>query len=247
MQGRVAFVTGAARGLGKATALALAAAGADVAVADVNEAVETTAEEIRAAGRRSVAAVFDVAQPGSVRIGVSAAEKALGPIEILVNNAAITTNVALVHEMRRDAWDRELAINLGGVFNCIQAVLPQMLERRYGRIVNISSVAGTLGGQGQASYAASKAGIIGLTRTVALEGARAGITCNAVVPGVIATDAYYAIPERLRDRIVKRVAMGRPGEPADVANAVVFLASDQARYVTGATLVVGGGIDLLTF
>jgi 3-oxoacyl-[acyl-carrier protein] reductase len=164
-----------------------------------------------------------------------------------VNNAALTTNVATISKMDKKDWDREISINLSGVFYCIKQVFDSMAERKWGRIINISSVAGVLGGFGQCGYASCKAGIIGLAKTVALEGARAGITCNVVAPGVVKTDAFFAVPEKMRERISKRTAMGFPGEPMDVAQAIAFLVSEEAKYITGQVLMVGGGIDLFTF
>jgi len=248
LEGKVALITGSARGLGRETALTLAKRGVDVAIPDILlEQAKSTAEEIRALGRRSIALQMDVSNYEQVGEGFAKVVATLGPIDILVNNAALTTNVATISKMDKKDWDREISINLTGVFYCIKQVFDSMAERKWGRIINISSVAGILGGFGQCGYASCKAGVIGLAKTVALEGARAGITCNVVAPGVVKTDAYFAVPEKMRERISKRTAMGFPGEPMDVAETIAFLVSEEAKYITGQVIMVGGGIDLFTF
>lgn len=248
LQGKVALITGAARGLGRETAVILAKKGVNVAIPDVLfEQAQATSEEIKALGRKSIALKMDVSDYAQVEEGFSRVVAELGPIDILVNNAAITTNVATISKMEKKNWDREISINLSGVFYCIKQVLDSMAQRRWGRIINISSVAGILGGFGQCGYASCKAGVIGLAKTVAIEGARVGITCNVVAPGLIKTDAYYAVPEKMRERIEKRIALGIPGEPMDVAEAIAFLCSEEAKYITGQVLMLGGGIDLFTF
>jgi 3-oxoacyl-[acyl-carrier protein] reductase len=171
----------------------------------------------------------------------------LGSVDILVNNAGTLDHAAQFHRQSPELWERDLQVNLTGAFNCAQAVWPHMKERKWGRIVNMASVAGTLGGFGQASYSTTKAGLLGLTKTLALEGGRHGITCNAIVPGVIGTEAFnFANPE-MNERIVARTAFKRPGEPRDVANAIAFLCSDLAAYVTGIELNVSGGVELFVF
>jgi 3-oxoacyl-[acyl-carrier protein] reductase len=266
LSGRVALVTGSSRGIGRADALALARAGADVVLADIQlesgpdadqlgplaEAAraqglvytEQTAEEIRALGRRAVAVRCDV----TVRAHVDAAVATeLGPPDILVANAGTLDHVARLEGQSPELWERDLRVNLTGVFNCAQAVWPAMVEHGWGRIVTMSSVAGTLGGFGQASYAATKAGVIGLTKTLALEGARHGITANAIVAGIIGTEAFgFGNPE-MNERMVGRTALRRTGEPEEVANVIAFLCSDLASYITGAAIPVAGGIDLFTF
>ena len=149
--------------------------------------------------------------------------------------------------MKREAWDKEIAVNLSGAFYCVKQVFDDMAEKKWGRIINISSVAGVLGGYGQCSYSSSKAGLIGLTKTIALEGARHGITANAITLGVIGTDAFYDLPEEARTRILKRVAVRKEGDPADVASLVAFLCSDEAKYITGANMMLTGGLDLFVF
>jgi 3-oxoacyl-[acyl-carrier protein] reductase len=267
LSGRVALVTGGSRGLGRADALTLARAGADVVIADIQLEsepappeeygplaqaaraqglvyTEQTVEEIRGLGRRAVAVRCDVTDRAQVQ---AALETELGAPDILVANAATLDHVARFEQQSTELWERDLRINLTGVFNCAQAVWPAMVERGWGRIVTMASVAGTLGGFGQASYATTKAGVIGLTKTLALEGARHGITANAIVAGIIGTEAFNFGNPEMNERLVKRTAMRRPGEPQDVANAIAFVCSDLAAYVTGITLEVSGGIELFTF
>jgi 3-oxoacyl-[acyl-carrier protein] reductase len=271
LSGRVALVTGGSRGLGRADALTLARAGADVAIADILDESETseeterwgalataartqglvhteeTAEEIRAMGLRALAIKCDVTDREQVAATVARTLDELGSIDILVNNAATLDHVGQFQDQRPELWERDLRVNLSGSFNCAQAVWPHMKERGWGRIVNMASVAGTLGGFGQASYSTTKAGVLGLTRTLAMEGARHGITCNAIVPGVIGTEAFHMANEAMNERIVARTALKRPGEPQDIANAIAFLCSDLAGYITGVGLYVSGGIELFVF
>src|SRR5438477_10175259 len=271
LSGRVAAGTGGWRGLGRADALTLARAGADVVIADLlveSELTEDTdaygrlaqvarkqglvgtesaAEEIRAMGRRALAVRCDVTDREQVAGAVDTAVAELGSVDILVNNAGTLDHVGQFHDQQPELWERDLRVNLTGAFNCAQAVWPHMKERRWGRIVNMASVAGTLGGFGQASYSTTKAGLLGLTKTLALEGGRHGITANAIVPGVIGTEAFNFGNPVMNERMVKRTAMRRAGEPEDVANAIAFLCSDLASYITGVALNVSGGIELFTF
>ncbi|MBI4567425.1 MAG: SDR family oxidoreductase [Planctomycetes bacterium] len=272
LSGRVALVTGASRGIGREDALALARAGADVALADIllesdaspsaTEAAsplaqimkargavfaEATAAEIRGMGRRALAIKMDVTDRDAVRAGVERTARELGSLDILVNNAATLDHVARLEHQRDDLWERDLRVNLTGMFLCTRAAWPLMKARGFGRVITVSSVAGTLGGYGQASYATTKAGVLGFTRSMALEGARHGITVNAVVPGVIATEAFEMTDAGMRQRMIDRTAFRRAGAPADVANAVAFLCSDLASYLTGIALNVSGGIELFTF
>jgi 3-oxoacyl-[acyl-carrier protein] reductase len=270
LSGRVALVTGGSRGLGRADALTLARAGADVAIADIlvesdtraaerygvlaQAAVaqgmvhtESTVEEIRSLGRRALAVRCDVTDRSEVDAAVSRVVEELGSVDILVNNAGTLDHVGQFHDQRLDLWERDLRVNLTGAFNCSQAVWPHMRERERGRIVNMASVAGTLGGFGQASYSTTKAGILGLTRTLAMEGGRHGITCNAIVPGIIGTEAFHMANAAMNERIANRTVFKRPGEPQDVANAIAFLCSDLASYVTGIELNVSGGVELFVF
>jgi 3-oxoacyl-[acyl-carrier protein] reductase len=270
LSGRVALVTGGSRGLGRADALTLARAGADVAIADILVESDTsaaedygvlaqaavaqgmvhtegTAEEIRGLGRRSLAVRCDVTDRADVDAAVARVVDDLGSVDILVNNAGTLDHVGQFPDQRLDLWERDLRVNLTGAFNCSQAVWPHMRERRFGRIVNMASVAGTLGGFGQASYSTTKSGILGLTRTLAMEGGRHGITCNAIVPGIIGTEAYHMANPAMNERIANRTVFKRPGEPQDVANAIAFLCSDLASYVTGIELNVSGGVELFVF
>ena len=270
LSGRVALVTGGSRGLGRADALTLARAGADVAIADIlvesdtsaaerygvlaQAAVaqgmvhaEETVEEIRGLGRRALAVRCDVTDREEVAAAVARTVDELGAVDILVNNAGTLDHVGQFHDQQPSLWERDLQVNLTGAFNCAQAVWPHMREREWGRIVNMASVAGTLGGFGQASYATTKAGILGLTRTLAMEGGRHGITCNAIVPGIIGTEAFHMANSAMNERIAARTVFKRPGEPQDVANAIAFLCSDLASYVTGIELNVSGGVELFVF
>jgi 3-oxoacyl-[acyl-carrier protein] reductase len=271
LSGRVALVTGGSRGLGRADALTLARAGADIVIADIQlesdsgeEAerygplaqaaraqgivyTDQTVDEIRALGRRALAVKCDVTEREQVDAAVAQAQAELGPVDILVANAGTLDHIARFEQQSPELWERDLRVNLTGVFNCAQAVWPGMVERGWGRIVAMASVTGTLGGFGQASYSTTKAGVIGLMKTLALEGARHGITANAIVAGIIGTEAFgFGNPE-MNERMVRRTAMRRAGEPQEIANAVAFLCSDLAAYVTGVALEVSGGIELFTF
>jgi 3-oxoacyl-[acyl-carrier protein] reductase len=171
----------------------------------------------------------------------------LGGADILVNNAATLDNLSQIENMDDKLWDRDLNVNLTGSYYCTKTFYPQMKGKKWGRIINMASVAGTLGGFGQASYSATKAGIIGFTKSIALEGARYNITCNAIVGGLLATDISKNMPDKMRDRLLRRVPMGKMGDPEDVANAVAFLVSDRAKYITGVALNVTGGLELFAF
>jgi 3-oxoacyl-[acyl-carrier protein] reductase len=191
---------------------------------------------------------LDVANYEEVQTGVERVEKELGPVEILVNNAAcgIVRAVTIVNMKVKD-WERDVAVNLTGAFHMIKRCLPGMLERGWGRIIIISSITGTMGGFGQCSYAATKAGLIGLTKTVALEGARKGVTCNALVLGMVEGGAYYEVAPEFRERINKRMAMRRPGKPEEVSSLVAFMASEESSYITGEAIEISGGAGLFTF
>ena len=250
IEGKVALVTGGSGGLGKVHSLTLARAGCKVALTGHShlEKAEAVAQEIRALGRQALALQVDVADLDQVKEGVKKIEETLGPVDILVNNAAfgIVRAITIVNMERKD-WDRDLAVNLTGAFNTIKCCMPKMIEKGWGRIVNISSIAGTMGGFGQCSYAATKAGLIGLTKTVALEGARKGVTCNALVLGVFDGGSFYDVAPEFRERIVKRLAMRRMGSPQELSNIVLFLASEESSYLTGEAIEVSGGASLFTF
>ncbi len=246
LKGKVALVTGGSRGLGRADALALAEAGADVVVADILDA-EKTANDVRSMGGKCLALKMDVTNMEEVQGGVDRIKKEFGSVDILVNNAATLDHIGQILEQKEKLWERDLRVNLTGTYHCARAVWPYMKEKGWGRIINMASVAGTLGGFGQASYATTKAGIIGFTKTLALEGARYGINCNVVCPGIINSESFQLIPPEMRERLIKRTAFRKLGEPEDVANAIVFLVSDKAKYITGIVLNVSGGIELFTF
>jgi 3-oxoacyl-[acyl-carrier protein] reductase len=198
-------------------------------------------------GRRAFAVKCDVTDADQVAAAVARALEELGSVDILVNNAGTLDHLAQIDAQSPELWDRDLRVNLTGAFNCAQAVWPHMKEHGWGRIVNMASVAGTLGGFGQASYSTTKAGLLGLTRTLALEGGRHGITCNAIVPGIIGTEAFEMGNAEMNERMIRRTALRRPGHPQEVANAIAFLCSDLAAYITGVGLNVSGGIELFVF
>jgi len=241
---QVAIVTGGARGIGREIARVFAKAGADVALFDVMpQPLEQTAQELRDLGRRAEGVAVDVTDGKQVEAGVAKVLDKLGRIDILINNAGITRDGLLIR-MDDAQWDQVLDINLKGAFLCTRAVARHMLKQRRGRIVSIASIVGLIGNPGQANYAASKAGLIGLTKAVAKELASRGITCNAIAPGFIKTEMTEALPEPARQRLLEAIPMGTLGEPLDVAQAALFLVSDAARYITGQVLVVDGGLAM---
>jgi 3-oxoacyl-[acyl-carrier protein] reductase len=242
LEGRVAFVTGAAQGIGRAIALALAEDGADVALGDLNlEKLEAVAREVEGLGRKAMALHLDVASSDSVHAAVAKVLEAWGKIDILVNNAGITKD-NLIMRMKPQDWDAVLRVNLDGAYHCIRAVLPGMVKQRYGRIVNIASVVAQAGNAGQANYIASKAGLIGLTKAVAMEVGSRNITVNAVAPGFIATAMTEKLPEAVRERMLTLIPLGRMGTDRDVARGVRFLVSEEADYITGHVLNINGGM-----
>jgi 3-oxoacyl-[acyl-carrier protein] reductase len=245
IRGKVALVTGAARSIGKADAEILASEGCKVAIVDLNaDGAAATAKELADKGGTARGYECDIRDTARVQDVVSRIEKDLGPIDICVNNAGMIYTVGQLRDMRDEDWELNLSVNLTGTFKVTRAVFPGMRERRWGRIVCMASIAGLMGGFGQTAYSTSKIGVIGFAKSVALEGARHNVTCNAVAPGIIAPNASLS---PLYERMVKRVAMQREGEPEDVAHAVAFLCSERARYITGAVLPVTGGMDLFTF
>jgi 3-oxoacyl-[acyl-carrier protein] reductase len=274
LTGRVAVVTGGSRGLGRADCLALARAGADVVVTDIliesdpniqqaaegaNSALaqlftsqhavysEQTSEEIRQMGRRSAAMKMDVTDRDQVTEVFAQVREEFGSIDILVNNAGTLDHIGQIENQSEELWERDLRVNLTGAMLCTKAVWPYMRERNWGRVIYMASVAGTLGGFGQASYSTTKAGLIGLGKSMALEGARYGITANVVAPGIINTEAFKAGSPKMNDRMVLRTALRTAGEPEDIAHAICFLVSPEARYITGQVLTVAGGIDLFVY
>jgi NAD(P)-dependent dehydrogenase (short-subunit alcohol dehydrogenase family) len=246
LEGRTALVTGAARGIGRVTARVLADAGADVSLVDVDPGVEEAVADIRKAGHRAASATFDIADLAAVGTGVAKLRDALGEIDVLVSNAGIVNHIAPLTRMTHEGWERELAVNLTGAFNLIQALLPAMIEGRFGRIIVISSGAARGGLHHQAAYAASKAGLIGLAQTVSLEQARHGITCNVILPGLIETERVGAMPAELRDAAVARTPARRLGRMEEVGQLIAFLASDAASFINGAEIDIDGGMRLNT-
>jgi len=260
LEGKVAFVTGAARGIGRAIALELAEAGADVAVADLHPApftgeryfrmkkrVSGTEEETRTAeavtklGKRAIELELDVSDEVAARRAVDECEAALGAVDIVVNNAGIVNNIASIGEMDAAAWDHEVRVNLSGAFHCVRAAAPKMAERGWGRVVNIASVAARTPSLGQPAYAASKAGVIAFSQSVAQEFGRRGVTANAVLPGLIATPLVRSMPEKLSRAIAQQTPVGRLGEPSEIGSLVAYLCSPAAAFITATAIPCDGG------
>ncbi len=242
LAGRLALVTGGARGIGREIALVLAQEGADIAIWDVNaQEAEKTCKDIEALGRKTHADQVDVTNYDAVEAAMNKILDKFGKIDILVNNAGITKD-NLILRMSQQEWDAVLNVNLKGTFNCTKAVFRPMSKQRSGKIVNIASIIGIMGNYGQANYAASKAGIIALTKTTARELASRGVNVNAIAPGFIQTEMTAKLSEDIRAKMLEAVPMAKMGTPRDVANLCLFLASDEAAYITGQTIVVDGGM-----
>ncbi len=247
---RCALITGASRGIGRAIALRFAEEGCDVAINYLDEAgrdnaaeAQAVADEVAAMGRKAICVSADVTDAAAVRAMVAEAVQQLGGLDILVNNAGITRDRTL-RKLSPEDWEAVLRVNLTGAFNCCQAVLEHMLERGSGRIVSMASVVGLMGNFGQGNYAASKAGLIGFSKSLAREVARKGITVNCIAPGFIDTEMTQAIPPDVQQQILGQIPMGKMGGPQDVANAALFLASDEAAYITGHVISVNGGMHM---
>jgi 3-oxoacyl-[acyl-carrier protein] reductase len=238
---KIALVTGSGRGIGKAIALRLSEAGATVVINDVSDSAQITSDEIKAGGKQSLFVKANVSNSAEVNQMVDTIITAFGKIDILVNNAGITRD-QLTMRLTDEDWDSVLNINLKSVFYCSRSVLKYMLKQKWGRIINISSISGIIGNPGQVNYCAAKAGIIGITRTVAKEMASRQITVNAVAPGYIETEMTQKLPDKVKDECIRRIPLGCFGTPGDVAEAVAFFASNEARYITGQVLCVDGGI-----
>ncbi len=243
LEGKVAVVTGSARGIGRAICLKLARLGADVVVNDVSneEMALGLVKEIEKMGRKAMFIKADIADVAEARKLMDETVEKFGKIDVLVNNAGITRD-NLILRMREEEWDAVLNVNLKGTFNCVQAATKYMIKQRRGVIVNIASIVGMTGNAGQANYSASKAGVIGLTKTIARELASRGIRANAVAPGFIETDMTRRLSEDIRERLIKQIPLTRLGGPEDVANLVAFLASEESSYITGEIIKVDGGM-----
>jgi len=273
LKGKVALVTGASRGIGRSDALALAEAGADVIVTDIllesDESSEQEAEkfgpmaqvmqstdvvytnqtvqEIEQMGRRSKAYKMDVTNQEQVKEVVNKVVEEFGQIDILVNNAGTLDHISQIELQRDEFWERDFNVNVTGAYHCTKAVWPYMKNQGGGSIINMSSVAGTLGGFGQASYSATKGALLSFTKSMALEGARHHINVNAIIPGIIDTESFRLGNPEMNERMINRTAFKKPGKPEDISNAITFLVSDKAAYITGVGLQVSGGIELFTF
>jgi 3-oxoacyl-[acyl-carrier protein] reductase len=242
LKGKTAIVTGAARGIGKVIALGLAKCGADIAVSDINEdSLNAAVKEIEALGRKAIAVKMDVSSLKDCEDMVKKTVDAFGKVDILINNAGITRDTVLLR-MKEEQWDQVIQVNLKGTFNCTKAVIRSMFKQKSGKIINISSVTGAMGNAGQSNYSASKAAVMGFTKSIAREYAHCGITVNAVAPGFIKTAMTDAIPEKDRDAMISIIPAKRLGLPEDVADTVCFLASDMANYITGQVIHINGGM-----
>jgi NAD(P)-dependent dehydrogenase (short-subunit alcohol dehydrogenase family) len=246
LEGKTALITGAARGIGRASAMVLAQEGAAVGVADILPEVATTTTAIQKIGQPSAFAIFDISDPARVRQGVAEIREEIGEIDILVNNAGIVTNIARLTKMSHEAWQNEISTNLSGAFYMIQEVIEPMIAKQWGRIINISSGAATGGLHRQIGYAASKAALLGLTKTVTLEHARDGITCNAILPGIIGTELVGMMPEEILQMAIATTPARRIGKTEEVGHLIAFLASEKAAFINGAAIPIDGGASLNT-
>ena len=245
LRGKTALVTGGARSLGKQDCLTLAAEGCKVIVLDLNgEGAAETAKEIGEAGGVARGYAADITERSVLEDVIRRAEGDVGPVDVCVNNAGWIYTMGQLKDTKDEEWDLNLRINLTGTYNVTKLVFPGMRERRWGRIICMASIAGLMGGFGQTAYSTSKMGVIGFAKSVALEGARYNVTSNVIAPGIVGPNANMS---PLYERMVKRVAMQREGQPEDIASAIAFLCSERARYITGAVLTVTGGMDLFTF
>ncbi len=242
LEGKVALVTGGARGIGKEIALRFAREGADIAICDVNlEETEKIAKEIQKTGKQCLAFKTDVTDSKDVQVTIDKILDKLGKLDILINNAGITRD-SLVLRMSEEDWDRVIAVNLKGCFVCTRAAAKVMLKQRFGKIVNLASIIGIMGNTGQANYAASKAGIIGLTKSVAKELASRGVSVNAIAPGFIKTEMTAKLSEDVQKRMLSGIPLGRFGESKDVADLALFLSSESSSYITGQVIQIDGGM-----
>jgi 3-oxoacyl-[acyl-carrier protein] reductase len=243
LKGKTAVVTGSGRGLGKSIALKLAHMGANIVLNDIaaSDAIDATAEEFKAMGFNVIVTKGDVRNSQDVEDMVNKATEAFGSLDILVNNAGITKDMLMIKMTEKD-WDDVLDINLKGAFFCTKAAARVMMKQRSGKIINIASVAGVMGNPGQANYSASKAGLIGLTKSTAKELSSRNITCNAVAPGLIQSKMTEILPEKVKENYLNNIPLGRFGTPEDVANVIGFLASDDSNYVTGQVIHIDGGL-----
>jgi 3-oxoacyl-[acyl-carrier protein] reductase len=251
LEGRLALVTGASKpkGIGRYTALTLAQQGADVVVTGFHNmaGAEALAGEIKAMGRKAMAVQMDASVAEDVAKGFATIKAEMGSVDILVNNAALMGHNISIAKTTVEEWDYEVKLCLNSAFYCIKQAWPDMCAKKWGRVVNMTSVAGVLGGAGQSSYGAAKAGLIALAKTVALEGARFNITANSVAVGICATDGYDILPEPVRQAVEKKTVFRRPANPQEIADAVAFVCSDSGAYMTGAIMNMLGGIDLFVF
>ena len=246
LEGKTVLITGAARGIGRVTAYVMADEGADVGLVDILPDVEATSQEIVAKKGRAHWEVFDISDPAEVKNGVRKLVESLGEINVLVNNAGIVNNISPLTKMIHSAWEREISVNLTGAFNMIREVIEPMIEAKWGRIINVSSIGATGGLHNQVGYAASKAGLIGLTKNVAIEHGRDNITCNVILPGLIETELVREMPQEIKNNAVSFIPSRRFGRMDEAAHLIAFLASERAGYINGAEIALDGGMRLNT-